>query len=196
MGWSQRCGHPIFFLAHPGLSKSCKPQPGRQGSYPRSYCSLDISPTDAMLKLSPLILTAAALWLASFGAQAALYKCVANGKVTYQERPCPSGDGGPRPTVQEMNAREKQRRAASAASAAATASAAARFEEPAPAMPASTVQSPAATAAAGGFRCDGRKMCSQMTSCAEAKYFLANCPGVKMVGNKDGTPCEQQWCGR
>jgi hypothetical protein len=33
-----------------------------------------------------------------------------------------------------------------------------------------------------------------MRSCAEAKYFLANCPGVKMDGNRDGTPCEQQWC--
>lgn len=44
------------------------------------------------------------------------------------------------------------------------------------------------------FRCDGRTHCSQMTSCAEARYFLANCPGVKMDGNNDGVPCEQQWC--
>jgi cold shock CspA family protein len=44
------------------------------------------------------------------------------------------------------------------------------------------------------FRCDGRTHCSQMTSCAEAKYFLQNCPDVKMDGNHDGTPCEQQWC--
>ncbi|WP_369822471.1 excalibur calcium-binding domain-containing protein [Pseudacidovorax sp. RU35E] len=44
------------------------------------------------------------------------------------------------------------------------------------------------------FRCDGRKYCSQMTSCAEATYFLKNCPGVKMDGNGDGVPCEQQWC--
>jgi Excalibur calcium-binding domain len=35
-----------------------------------------------------------------------------------------------------------------------------------------------------------------MTSCAEARYFLANCPGVKMDGNRDGQPCEKQWCGR
>jgi cold shock CspA family protein len=46
------------------------------------------------------------------------------------------------------------------------------------------------------FRCDGRTHCSQMTSCEEAKYFLANCAGVKMDGNGDGIPCEQQWCGR
>lgn len=44
------------------------------------------------------------------------------------------------------------------------------------------------------FRCDGRIHCSQMRSCQEAKFFLKNCPGVKMDGDKDGTPCEQQWC--
>ena len=44
------------------------------------------------------------------------------------------------------------------------------------------------------FRCDGRQYCSQMTSCAEATYFLRSCPGVKMDGNGDGVPCEQQWC--
>jgi hypothetical protein len=47
------------------------------------------------------------------------------------------------------------------------------------------------------YRCDGRTYCSQMTSCDEAKYFLANCPGVKMDndGHGDGVPCERQWCG-
>ncbi len=47
---------------------------------------------------------------------------------------------------------------------------------------------------AANFACDGRTYCSQMTSCAEANYFLKNCPGVKMDGNNDGVPCEQQWC--
>ena len=47
-----------------------------------------------------------------------------------------------------------------------------------------------------GFACDGRTHCSQMTSCAEATYFLKNCPGVQMDGgNRDGVPCESQWCG-
>jgi len=45
------------------------------------------------------------------------------------------------------------------------------------------------------FRCDGRTHCSQMTSCAEATYFLKNCPNTKMDGNGDGVPCERQWCG-
>lgn len=51
-----------------------------------------------------------------------------------------------------------------------------------------------------GFTCDGRTHCSQMTSCAEATYFLQNCPGVKMdggdgKGRPDGVPCESQLCG-
>jgi hypothetical protein len=48
---------------------------------------------------------------------------------------------------------------------------------------------------AGTFSCDGRTYCSQMNSCAEAKYFLAHCPGVKMDGDGDGIPCESQFCG-
>ena len=46
------------------------------------------------------------------------------------------------------------------------------------------------------YQCDGRVYCSQMTSCEEAEFFLANCPGVKMDGGGDGVPCEKQWCGR
>jgi endonuclease YncB( thermonuclease family) len=52
----------------------------------------------------------------------------------------------------------------------------------------------AAVAAAAPYRCDGRTHCSQMRSCAEATYFLKHCPGVKMDGNRDGVPCEKQWC--
>ena len=44
------------------------------------------------------------------------------------------------------------------------------------------------------YKCDGRTHCSQMTSCAEATYFLKNCPDTKMDGNNDGIPCEKQWC--
>jgi hypothetical protein len=46
------------------------------------------------------------------------------------------------------------------------------------------------------FSCDGRTHCSQMSSCAEATYFLDNCPGVEMDGDGDGVACESQWCGR
>jgi len=44
------------------------------------------------------------------------------------------------------------------------------------------------------FTCDGRKYCSQMTSCEEATYFLKHCPDPRMDGNNDGVPCEKQWC--
>ncbi|MFM9924857.1 excalibur calcium-binding domain-containing protein [Variovorax sp. H27-G14] len=37
---------------------------------------------------------------------------------------------------------------------------------------------------------------AEPSSRAEANYFLKNCPGVKMDGNNDGVPCEQQWCRR
>ncbi|MFI4969881.1 MAG: excalibur calcium-binding domain-containing protein [Lysobacterales bacterium] len=45
------------------------------------------------------------------------------------------------------------------------------------------------------FECDGRTRCTQMTSCAEATFFLQNCPAVKVDADGDGVPCEQQWCG-
>jgi cold shock CspA family protein len=54
--------------------------------------------------------------------------------------------------------------------------------------------SPGTVTRSDGFRCDGRTTCGQMTSCAEAEYFLQHCPNVKMDGNGDGEPCEQQWC--
>lgn len=42
--------------------------------------------------------------------------------------------------------------------------------------------------------CDGRTRCTQMNSCAEARFFLDHCPGTKMDGDGDGVPCESQWC--
>ena len=60
--------------------------------------------------------------------------------------------------------------------------------------PAGRAVVPQAAPAEARFRCDGRTHCSQMTSCAEATYFLRNCPGTKMDGDGDGVPCEQQWC--
>ncbi|MDD2658391.1 MAG: excalibur calcium-binding domain-containing protein [Methylococcales bacterium] len=44
------------------------------------------------------------------------------------------------------------------------------------------------------YECDGRTYCSQMTSCAEATFFINNCSGTKMDGDNDGIPCESQWC--
>lgn len=59
---------------------------------------------------------------------------------------------------------------------------------------ASTLDAAPATAASSPFKCDGRTHCSQMTSCAEATYFIQHCPNTAMDGNNDGVPCERQWC--
>ncbi len=61
-------------------------------------------------------------------------------------------------------------------------------------MPNITPKAVRSSAVVPKFQCDGRTYCSQMTSCEEATFFLKNCPGVKMDGNNDGVPCEQQWC--
>ncbi|MEO8779792.1 MAG: cold shock domain-containing protein [Rhodanobacter sp.] len=54
-----------------------------------------------------------------------------------------------------------------------------------PSIPASPAQT---------FSCDGRTRCSQMTSCAEANFFVKRCPGTQMDGDGDGVACESQWC--
>ena len=63
--------------------------------------------------------------------------------------------------------------------------------EPAPEIssPAPYQQMPAPKPAAR-FSCDGRQYCSQMTSRAEAEFFVRSCPNVKMDGDRDGIPCE------
>ncbi|GLT20179.1 cold-shock protein [Vibrio zhanjiangensis] len=44
------------------------------------------------------------------------------------------------------------------------------------------------------FSCQSKVYCNQMRSCDEAKFYLANCPGVKIDGDHDGIPCERQLC--
>lgn len=65
-----------------------------------------------------------------------------------------------------------------------------------PAMPASAAEAAEPAVAASrprpAFVCDGRVHCSQMTSCAEARFFLQHCPNTKMDGDGDGLPCEQE----
>lgn len=137
-------------------------------------------------------------------AAAQLHKCVDNGAVTYQNMPCPASEPRQRPTLDQLNA-DRQKKLAQARAAAASSSAMPAGDPPArPARsdPGSTdrlraAPEPAQAAApAARFSCDGRKYCSQMTSCAEATYFLSRCPGVQMDGNRDGIPCEAQWCRR
>jgi cold shock CspA family protein len=66
-----------------------------------------------------------------------------------------------------------------------------RADTPEPTQPVAT---PPAITAPSRFQCDGRTHCSQMSSCAEATYFIRNCPNTQMDGDGDGVPCESQWC--
>ncbi len=163
-----------------------------------------------MLKISSFltwVALATGLFLiaASVNAQQ-MYKCKVNGTVTYQQDPCPVGQVRKPPTLQELNAGEKKRREAAAAVAveksAVVQEKTAAYPQSFQSSPSSekftptTSNPPAASNSPSSFSCDGRKHCSQMKSCAEANFFLANCPGVKMDGDKDGIPCEEQWCTR
>ena len=113
---------------------------------------------------------------------APLNKCVINGSVSYQQAPCSANqEQRKRPTLDELNAAEKQRRAASSA------------DRTTGSLPPREVPM-SAPAATNSYRCDGRTHCSQMSSCEEATFFLKHCPGVKMDGDGNGIPCERQWC--
>ena len=166
-----------------------------------------------MFKVSSSALPAIAVLLLSIalgapGAEAAqVSKCLINGTVSYQQGPYPTDPVRRHPTVEELNAAEKKKRAAAAAAAAAAASSASasassaavgapRSAPIAPHAAVPKVPSLAPPVVGRGYRCDGRQYCSQMTSCDEAKYFLANCPTVQMDGDGDGIPCERQWCNR
>lgn len=63
-----------------------------------------------------------------------------------------------------------------------------------PASPRSLIEQVAPSSTSSMFKCEGKIHCSQMTSCEEAKFYLRNCPGVKMDGDHDGIPCEDQFC--
>lgn len=42
-----------------------------------------------------------------------------------------------------------------------------------------------------GFSCSGKKKCSDLSSCEEAKYQLKNCGQQHLDGDRDGTPCNR-----
>ncbi len=42
----------------------------------------------------------------------------------------------------------------------------------------------------GSFTCAGKTKCDQMTSCAEANFYLNTCEVSRLDGDKDGVPCE------
>ncbi len=45
------------------------------------------------------------------------------------------------------------------------------------------------------YVCAGKTQCSEMRNCAEAEFYLKNCPGTSIDGDLDGIPCEEQHCG-
>ena len=45
------------------------------------------------------------------------------------------------------------------------------------------------------YHCDCRVYCREMHDCREATWFLQHCSGMKMDGDGDGIPCEEQHCG-
>lgn len=153
------------------------------------------------------VVIALLLFLPSVKAAPLIYKCNISGAITYQSDPCRSGKPTKRPTVEQLNA-ERKKSLQQAAQATQNRSEPTRSGQLAPSTGAiSGVPVPndlslrGSTAAQTGsptlsFHCDGRTYCSQMTSCAEAKSFLALCPGVKMDGDGNGIPCERQWCSR
>lgn len=49
---------------------------------------------------------------------------------------------------------------------------------------------PAADSASGKADCGGKRTCGQMTSCAEARHYLADCGVSSLDRDSDGIPCE------
>ena len=45
------------------------------------------------------------------------------------------------------------------------------------------------------FECNGRTRCHEVHSCEEARWVSKHCPGTKMDGDRDGIPCEDEFCG-
>lgn len=52
-------------------------------------------------------------------------------------------------------------------------------------------KSPARSKASGGYSCETRKTCKQISSCEEAMHLLKECGFRGLDGDKDGVPCEK-----
>jgi len=55
-----------------------------------------------------------------------------------------------------------------------------------------TVPAPKYKAVSSGeFQCSGKRTCKEMSSCAEARFYLTQCGVNRLDGDGDGTPCEK-----
>ena len=50
--------------------------------------------------------------------------------------------------------------------------------------------SPPAEIKVPDFNCMGKRYCSEMLSCEEAKFYMRNCPETELDPDGDGVPCE------
>jgi hypothetical protein len=60
-------------------------------------------------------------------------------------------------------------------------------------VPAADAVSPVATKSTASFdpNCGAKKNRSEVTSCEEAKFYLAGCGAKMLDGDVDGVPCEK-----
>lgn len=63
-----------------------------------------------------------------------------------------------------------------------------RTATPVPATPMSLSQK--SSGSVGGYSCAGKTKCGEMTTCAEAQYYLTTCGVSRLDGDSDGVPCE------
>ena len=46
-------------------------------------------------------------------------------------------------------------------------------------------------AVGSSFTCGSKRYCNQMSSCAEARFYMEQCGGGRLDGDRDGVPCER-----
>jgi endonuclease YncB( thermonuclease family) len=58
-------------------------------------------------------------------------------------------------------------------------------------QPTATIVPTSGNAASSSFACAGKRYCREMTSCAEARFYLTQCGVRSLDGDHDGMPCER-----
>ena len=179
------------------LKFTCAPHPGTHRITPSEKLNSDLKP----MKTPFLSVVALVMFGVSSNAMATIYKCPdKSGVYVYTTISC--ADGFRREGSQwiDIAAERKKRMEAAEERKKRQEGESSTQEQPvntnqgASKDTLSKPQSAASASAPSAFKCDERIHCSQMTSCEEAKFFLQNCPNVKMDGDNDGVPYEEQWC--